>query len=62
MTVILVPRGTPQTKPKACNVGLFFARGDYLVIYDAEDRPDPDQLKKAVVARCGGWAAGTRST
>jgi glycosyltransferase XagB len=50
MTVILVPQGTPQTKPKACNVGLFFARGDFLVIYDAEDRPDPDQLKKAVVA------------
>jgi glycosyltransferase XagB len=50
MTVILVPEGTPQTKPKACNVGLFFARGDYLVIYDAEDKPEPDQLKKAVVA------------
>ena len=50
MTVILVPRGQPQTKPKACNVGLFLARGDYLVIFDAEDKPDPDQLKKAVVA------------
>jgi cellulose synthase/poly-beta-1,6-N-acetylglucosamine synthase-like glycosyltransferase len=50
MTVILVPEGQPQTKPKACNVGLFFARGDHLVIYDAEDRPEPDQLKKAVVA------------
>jgi len=50
MTIITVPRGAPQTKPKACNVGLFFARGDFLVIYDAEDKPDPDQLKKAVVA------------
>jgi glycosyltransferase XagB len=50
MTMILVPEGVPQTKPKACNVGLFFARGDFLVIYDAEDKPDPDQLKKAVVA------------
>jgi cellulose synthase/poly-beta-1,6-N-acetylglucosamine synthase-like glycosyltransferase len=50
MTMILVPEGQPQTKPKACNVGLFFARGDYLVVYDAEDRPEPDQLKKAVVA------------
>jgi glycosyltransferase XagB len=50
MTVIVVPRGAPQTKPKACNVGLYFARGEYLVIYDAEDKPDPDQLKKAVVA------------
>ncbi len=50
MTIILVPRGQPQTKPKACNVGLFFARGEYLVIYDAEDKPDADQLKKAAVA------------
>jgi len=55
MTIILVPKGQPQTKPKACNVGLFFARGEHLVIYDAEDKPDPDQLKKAVVAfRRGG--------
>jgi cellulose synthase/poly-beta-1,6-N-acetylglucosamine synthase-like glycosyltransferase len=26
------------------------ARGDFLVIFDAEDRPDPDQLKQAVLA------------
>jgi glycosyltransferase XagB len=52
---ITVPRGIPQTKPKACNVGLAFATGRYLVIYDAEDRPEPDQLKKAVAAfRHGG--------
>ncbi len=44
------PAGQPQTKPKACNVGLFLAKGELLVIYDAEDKPDPDQLKKAVVA------------
>ena len=50
MTIITVPRGQPQTKPKACNVGLFLARGEYLVIYDAEDKPDPDQLKKSIVA------------
>jgi cellulose synthase/poly-beta-1,6-N-acetylglucosamine synthase-like glycosyltransferase len=55
ITLRIVPSGTPQTKPKACNVGLFFARGEFLVIYDAEDRPDPDQLKKAVIAfRRGG--------
>jgi len=47
---IVVPDGPPKTKPKACNVGLLFATGDYLVIYDAEDRPEPDQLKKAVAA------------
>jgi len=47
---VLIPSGLPQTKPRACNVGLFFARGDYLVIYDAEDRPDPGQLRDAVAA------------
>ncbi|MDW7981421.1 MAG: glycosyltransferase [Thermomicrobium sp.] len=50
VTFIVVPNGLPKTKPKACNVGLFFARGEYLTIYDAEDRPEPDQLKRAVIA------------
>jgi len=50
VTFVIIPKGQPQTKPKACNVGLFFARGEYLVIYDAEDRPEPDQLKKAILA------------
>ncbi|RLC37975.1 hypothetical protein DRH27_03400, partial [Candidatus Falkowbacteria bacterium] len=45
--VITVPHSQPKTKPKACNYGLFFARGEFLVIYDAEDIPDPKQLKKA---------------
>jgi cellulose synthase/poly-beta-1,6-N-acetylglucosamine synthase-like glycosyltransferase len=48
--VTLIPESFPRTKPKACNIGLAEARGKYLVIYDAEDRPEPDQLKKAVVA------------
>jgi len=47
---VIVPDQVPKTKPKALNVGLYFARGEYLVIYDVEDRPDPDQLKKSVVA------------
>jgi cellulose synthase/poly-beta-1,6-N-acetylglucosamine synthase-like glycosyltransferase len=52
---IRIPNAMPRTKPKACNIGLFFATGDYLVIYDAEDQPEPDQLKKAVLAfRKGG--------
>jgi len=50
VTIVTVPPGQPQTKPKACNVGLFLARGEYLVIYDAEDRPEPGQLKAALVA------------
>lgn len=48
--VVAVPPSHPRTKPKACNVGLHAARGRYLVVYDAEDRPEADQLKKAVLA------------
>jgi cellulose synthase/poly-beta-1,6-N-acetylglucosamine synthase-like glycosyltransferase len=47
---IVVPNSQPRTKPKACNYGLAFARGEYLVIYDAEDIPEPSQLKMAVCA------------
>ena len=46
--VIVVPYHMPKTKPKACNYGLHFAHGKYLTIYDAEDIPDTDQLKKVV--------------
>jgi cellulose synthase/poly-beta-1,6-N-acetylglucosamine synthase-like glycosyltransferase len=53
--IVVVPHALPKTKPRACNVGLTFARGEYVVIYDAEDRPDPDQLKKSIIAfRKGG--------
>jgi cellulose synthase/poly-beta-1,6-N-acetylglucosamine synthase-like glycosyltransferase len=48
--LVVVPDGQPRTKPKACNYGLLLATGQLCVIYDAEDRPDRDQLKKAVVA------------
>lgn len=47
--VTVVPVSQPRTKPKACNVGLDSARGEYLVVYDAEDRPERDQLRKAVI-------------
>lgn len=47
--LVIVPDAQPKTKPKACNYGLLQADGEYVVIYDAEDRPDPDQLKKIVV-------------
>ncbi|MDR2849683.1 MAG: glycosyltransferase [Verrucomicrobiota bacterium] len=45
-----IPPSFPRTKPKACNIGLHLATGEYLVIYDAEDLPEKDQLKKAVLA------------
>ena len=44
---VIVPHSMPKTKPKACNYGLGMAKGGYWVIYDAEDIPDTDQLKKA---------------
>lgn len=44
---VIVPEGGPKTKPKACNFGLAGARGEFVVIYDAEDEPEPDQLRKA---------------
>lgn len=50
MRITRIPPSFPRTKPKACNIGLHEAKGEFLVIYDAEDRPEPDQLKKAVLA------------
>ncbi len=45
--LLLVPAAEPRTKPKACNYGLCFATGDYVTIYDAEDLPEPLQLRRA---------------
>ena len=50
MRITPIPPSFPRTKPKACNIGLHEAKGEFLVIYDAEDRPESDQLKKAVLA------------
>lgn len=48
--IIRVPPSELRTKPKACNYALKFARGEYVTIFDADDRPEPMQLKKAVQA------------
>ena len=48
--VVRIPKSYPRTKPKACNVGIEDGDADYLVIYDAEDQTEPDQLKKAAHA------------
>ncbi|BEL08773.1 glycosyltransferase [Actinoplanes sichuanensis] len=48
--ILVVPESQPKTKPKACNVGLEQATGELVTIYDAEDIPDPLQLRRAVVA------------
>jgi cellulose synthase/poly-beta-1,6-N-acetylglucosamine synthase-like glycosyltransferase len=44
---VVVPDAAPRTKPKACNYGLQTATGALTVIYDAEDEPEADQLRKA---------------
>ena len=46
--IIRVPPGYPRTKPKACNYALRFARGEFVTVFDADDRPEPAQLQKAV--------------
>lgn len=48
--LVVVPDALPKTKPKACNYGLQLATGSFCVIFDAEDRPEPNQLKKAYIA------------
>lgn len=48
MQVLTVPKDWLQTKPKAMNYALPFCTGDILGIYDAEDKPEPDQIKKVV--------------
>ena len=52
VSIVVAPDdpASPKCKPRACNHGLHNATGEYLVIYDAEDRPEPDQLKKAAAA------------
>ena len=45
--VVVAPAGKPQTKPRALNIALSSARGDFVVVYDAEDAPAPDQLRLA---------------
>ncbi|MGB0498362.1 MAG: glycosyltransferase family 2 protein [Rubricella sp.] len=46
--VITVPDGRLRTKPRAMNYALPFCRGEIVGIYDAEDKPEPDQIRKAV--------------
>lgn len=46
--VIIAPTIGPKTKPKALNCALTFARGTFITVFDAEDRPDPGQLRGAL--------------
>ena len=48
--IITAPPIGPRTKPKALNVALPFARGSFIVVFAAEDVPEPDQLRNAFTA------------
>lgn len=54
VSLSLTPPGFPRTKPRALNHALMQARGDLVVVYDAEDRPDPGQLLEAARAFAAG--------
>jgi glycosyltransferase XagB len=45
--IIVAPAGSPQTKPRALNIGLQEATGVYVTVFDAEDIPDKNQLRLA---------------
>jgi glycosyltransferase XagB len=45
--IVVAPPGPPQTKPRALNIALSSARGELIVVFDAEDAPSPDQLRLA---------------
>lgn len=47
MEIVRVPFSLPQTKPKALTYALAGARGEFVAIYDAEDRPQAEQLREA---------------
>lgn len=46
-SLVTVPDALPRTKPKALDFALPLCRGEHVVVFDAEDVPDPDQLWKA---------------
>lgn len=46
--IVIVPDRGPRTKPKALNYALEMVKGEYVVVYDAEDVPEPDQLRRAL--------------
>jgi hypothetical protein len=48
--VVILPHSHPRTKPKALAATLPFARGSFVAVYDAEDEPEPRQLRDALAA------------
>jgi glycosyltransferase XagB len=51
--ILVAPPGVPKTKPRALNIAAPFARGELLAVFDAEDMPDPGQLRRAAARFSG---------
>ena len=45
--IVIAPKGAPRTKPRALNVAMPLARGSLVAVFDAEDVPQPDQLRRS---------------
>lgn len=52
--IVIAPSRGPRTKPKALNAALPYVRGKFVAVFDAEDRPEPDQLRLALEAFVAG--------
>ncbi len=48
MRMVVVPPGRVKTKPRALNLALDLCRGSLIGVYDAEDAPAPDQIRRVV--------------
>ncbi len=48
MRIIVAPEGRVKTKPRALNFGLDHCHGSIIGVYDAEDAPEADQIRKVV--------------
>jgi cellulose synthase/poly-beta-1,6-N-acetylglucosamine synthase-like glycosyltransferase len=48
MRVVVAPDGPLKTKPRALNFALDLCRGSIIGVYDAEDAPEPSQIRKVV--------------
>lgn len=57
--IVEIPPSEPRTKPKALNFALTDTSAEIVTIYDAEDQPDPLQLRKvaATLAYAGSATA-----
>jgi cellulose synthase/poly-beta-1,6-N-acetylglucosamine synthase-like glycosyltransferase len=49
LNVVFGGGDAPKTKPRALNAALHAAKGDVIVVYDAEDLPHPNQLQEAAI-------------